>query len=138
MRLASQVNQYLNDEAPWTLVETDRGRAATVLYVVLRAVDSLKIIFTPFLPFTSQTLHELLGHEGRVAGPIEEREVEEEGDRHVVLTGEYASWTGRWQPSTLAARQKLLEPRPLFKKLDPEQVVADELRRMGWEDPEAA
>jgi methionyl-tRNA synthetase len=138
MRLASQVNQYLNDEAPWALVESDRERAATVLYVVLRAVDSLKTLFTPFLPFTSQTVHELLGHEGSIAGPIEEREVDEEGDSHVVLTGDYASWTGSWEPSTLAAGQKLLEPRPLFKKLDPETVVADELRRMGWEDPEAA
>ena len=40
---------------PWALVKTDRDRAATVLYVALRAVDSLKTLFTPFLPFTSQT-----------------------------------------------------------------------------------
>jgi methionyl-tRNA synthetase len=138
MRLAAQVNQYLNDEAPWALVESDRERAATVLFVVLRAVDSLKILFTPFLPFTSQTLHELLGHEGWIAGPIDERAVQEEDDSHVVLTGDYTSWTGRWEPSALPAGQKLLEPRPLFKKLDPEAVVADELRRMGWEGPEAA
>ena len=28
----------------------------TVLYAVLRAIDNLKLLFTPFLPFSSQTL----------------------------------------------------------------------------------
>ena len=46
-----------------------------MLYVALRAVDSLKTIFTPFLPHTSQLVHELLGYEGLLAGPLEFREV---------------------------------------------------------------
>jgi methionyl-tRNA synthetase len=130
MRLASQVNQYLNDQAPWALVASDRERAATVLYVCLRCVDSLKTIFTPFLPFTSQTVHELLGHEGFIAGPLEFQEVEENGETHVALTGDYASWVGSWEPSSLRPDQPLREPRPLFAKLDPETVVAEELERM--------
>jgi methionyl-tRNA synthetase len=130
MRLATQVNQYLNDQEPWALVSADRERAATVLYVCLRCVDSLKTIFAPFLPFTSQTLHELLGHDGLIAGPLEFREVAEGDDGHVVLTGDYESWIGRWEPSALEPGQALREPRPLFKKLDPETVVADELARM--------
>src|SRR5207249_117568 len=73
MRLASIVNQYTSDQAPWALIETDRERAGTVLYVALRAVDNLKTIFTPFLPFSSQVLHELLGHEATIAGPLELR-----------------------------------------------------------------
>src|SRR5262249_30763902 len=60
MRLSSEVNQYVSDQAPWSLIKTDRDRAATVLYVALRAVDSLKVLFTPFLPHTSQRLHEML------------------------------------------------------------------------------
>jgi methionyl-tRNA synthetase len=125
MRLSSEVNQYVSDQAPWALVKTDRARAATVLHVALRAVDSLKTIFTPFLPHTSQRLHELLGHEGLIAGPLEFREVEEEdGGKHEVLTGDYASWTGRWQASDLPPGQPLREPRPLFEKLDP--AIADE------------
>ena len=95
MRLSSEVNQYVSDTAPWALVKTDRDRAGTVLYVALRAVDSLKVIFTPFLPHTSQTLHELLGYEGWLAGPLEFREVDEDDGRsHQVLTGDYASWVG--------------------------------------------
>jgi methionyl-tRNA synthetase len=130
MRLSSEVNQYLNDQAPWALVDSDRARAATVLYVCLRAVDGLKTIFAPFLPFTSQTVHELLGHDGHLAGPLEFREVDEDGDTHTVLTGEYASWIGRWEPSELPAGQRLREPLPLFRKLDAETVVAEELERM--------
>jgi methionyl-tRNA synthetase len=127
MRLSSEVNQYISDQAPWALVKTDRDRAATVLYVSLRAVDSLKTIFAPFLPHTSQTVHELLGHEGRLAGPLQFREVtEEDGRAHEVLTGDYERWTGAWAPSELAPGQPLQEPRPLFKKLDP-KIVDEEL-----------
>jgi len=131
MRLAALANQYTSEQEPWALIKTDPERAATVLYVALRAIDSLKVLLTPFLPFSSQTLHELLGHDGYLAGPLEFREVEEQGgERHVVLTGDYSGWVGRWEPSALAPGQALREPRPLFKKLDPEQVVADELARM--------
>ena len=130
MRLSSLVNQYVSDQAPWALVKTDRDRAATVLYTSLRAVDSLKTLFTPFLPHTSQLVHELLGHEGFIAGPLEfEEVVEEDGRSHQVLTGDYRSWVGSWAPSTLAPGRPLREPRPLFRKLDP-SVVDDELARM--------
>jgi methionyl-tRNA synthetase len=130
MRIASLVNQYVNDREPWALVKRDRERAATVLYVCLRCVDSLKTLFTPFLPFTSQRVHELLGHDGWLAGPLEFREVQEEADTHVVLTGDYASWVGRWEPSELRPGQDLREPGPLFRKLDPETIVPEELERM--------
>jgi len=130
MRLASRVNQYLSDQAPWALVENDRDRAATVLYVALRAIDNLKVLFTPFMPFSSQRLHELLGYETVIAGELESREVTAESVPYTVLTGDYGDWAGRWEPSALPAGQALLEPQPLFKKLDPERVVAEELERM--------
>jgi methionyl-tRNA synthetase len=121
MRISTQVNQYVSDQAPWSVVKTDRDRAATVLYVALRAIDSLKVIFAPFLPHTSQLLHELLGYDGWLAGPIEFRAVEEDDGRtHEVLTGDYSSWSGRWAPSELRPGRPLTEPRPLFRKLDPE------------------
>jgi methionyl-tRNA synthetase len=129
MRLASTVNQYISDQAPWALAKTDQVRAGTVLYVSLRAVDSLKILFTPFLPHTSQLVHELLGYDGLIAGPVEFREVDDDGETHEILTGDYTGWVGRWQPSDLQPGQQLREPKPLFRKLD-ESIVEDELGRM--------
>jgi methionyl-tRNA synthetase len=128
MATSALANQYLSDQAPWALMKTDPNRAATVLYVALRAVDSLKTLFTPFLPFSSQVLHELLGYEGWIAGPLERRTVEEDdGPTHEILTGDYASWVGSWAPSELPSGQTLREPRPLFRKLDAEAVLASEL-----------
>jgi len=130
MRLATLVNRYTDHQAPWALIESDRERAGTVLYVALRAIDSLKTIFLPFLPFSSQAVHELLGNEGRISAPLELRDVGGDEDPHQVLTGEYEPWVGSWAPSELAPGQALQTPRPLFKKLDPDVVVPDELARM--------
>jgi methionyl-tRNA synthetase len=130
MRLSSIGNQYVDYQAPWAVIKEDRERAATILFVALRIVDSLKVIFTPFLPFSSQKLHELLGYEGFIAGPLEFREIEKGGeDRHTILTGEYSGWIRRWEPSELPAGQELREPEPLFRKLEP-SIVADELARL--------
>jgi len=131
MRLATAVNQYLSDEAPWTTMTTDPARSRTVLYVALRCIDDLKTLFAPFLPFSSQTVHELLGYEGVLAGQPETREHSDmDGSTHSVLSGDYESWVGRWEPGELAVGQRLLEPRPLFRKLDPERTVAEEHERM--------
>jgi methionyl-tRNA synthetase len=130
MRLSTIGNQYVDHQAPWAAIKEDRERAATILYVALRIVDSLKIIFTPFLPFSSQKLHELLGYEGWLAGPLVFRDVEEEdGNRHTILTGDYSSWVGEWPPSDLPPGQSLKEPAPLFRKLDA-GIVDEELRRL--------
>jgi methionyl-tRNA synthetase len=127
LRLSSLANGYLAVEEPWKVIKNDRERAGTVLNVGLHLVDALKLIFAPFLPFTSQQVHEMLGHDGFIAGPLDFREVTEEGGRtHRVLTGDYASWVGSWRPPELPVGQRLREPRPIFKKLDLEQVLADE------------
>jgi methionyl-tRNA synthetase len=125
-RLAAVVNQYLTAAEPWKLFASDPDRAATVLYVALRCVDSLKTIFAPFLPFGSQQVHEQLGYEGTFAGRPEFRPA---SAGHDVLSGDYQSWVGEWKPSALAPGQKLLPPRPLYRKLD-DSVVEEELARM--------
>jgi methionyl-tRNA synthetase len=119
MSASTVVNQYISEQAPWSVIKEDRGRAATILNVALRCVDGLKVLFTPFLPFSSQKLHELLGYEDVLAGPLELREVDEDGSTHTVLTGDYTGWRTGWGPTDLRAGQRLREPAPLFKKLDP-------------------
>jgi methionyl-tRNA synthetase len=130
MRLAAQVNTYLSDQEPWKVIKSDRERASTILYTALRCVDNLKTQLTPFLPFSCQRVHEMLGYDGYIAGPLEFRTMtEDDGSQHRVLTGDYTGWVGHWQPATLPIGQQLREPKALFKKLD-EQVIEEELARM--------
>jgi methionyl-tRNA synthetase len=131
MRLAGLVNIYLSEQEPWKVIKVDRDRAATIWYTVLRCVNSLRIYFTPFLPFSSQKLHEYLGHNGYIAGPLEFKEyTEASGRSHRVLTGDYTGWVGRWEVRELPVGQALREPKALFKKLD-EKVIEEELARLG-------
>ena len=130
MSLAQQANQYLNIKAPWQVIKTDRQAAGTTLYVALRVIDCLKILLAPFLPHSCQFLHEYLGYEGHIAGPVEFREVTEEGGKtHRVLTCRPEDGVGHWQPSELPAGQALRSPSPLFKKLE-DKIVGEELERM--------
>jgi len=130
MRLAALGNQYVAEQEPWVKLESDRERAATILFVALRTVDSLKVLLAPFLPFSGQRLHEALGYEDVLADPLAFQRIVEDGEEHVVLTGDYSNWAGRWEPSELPAGQALATPVPLFAKLDPDAVVAEELERM--------
>jgi methionyl-tRNA synthetase len=131
LTLAAEANAYISEQEPWKVIKLDRARAATILYVGLRVIDNLKILFCPFLPFSSQKLHELLGYDGTIAGPIEIKQVSEpNGTTHGVLTCEPETWIGRWEPSQLPVGQELRDPTPLFRKLDP-KVVDEELARLG-------
>ena len=117
MGMAARVNVYLGTEQPWHTIKTDRERAATVLYVALRCVDNLKTMFTPFLPFSSQRLHRMLGYDDVIAPLPVVRESSENGRSHSVITGEYEA-VDRWHPSQLPPGRELPAPEPLFKRLD--------------------
>jgi methionyl-tRNA synthetase len=130
MGLAREANRYLDAAAPWKVLKSDRQAAATATYVILRVVDSLKLLFAPFLPFSSQALHGYLGYDTDLLGKQEAREYQENSHKHLALTYHY-DWTGDlWKPSQLAPGQALRFPQPLFTKLD-EKIVAEELARLG-------
>src|SRR5439155_505738 len=80
MAMASRVNVYLGAEQPWHTIKTDRERAGTVLYVALRCVDNLKTMLAPFLPFSTQKLHSMLGYEDVIAP---QPEVKDLGDHRI-------------------------------------------------------
>jgi methionyl-tRNA synthetase len=120
---AAKCNVYLGTEQPWHVIKTDRARAGTVLYVALRCVDNLKTMLTPFLPFSSQKLHRMLGYDDVIAPQPDVREFAQDGDRHTVITGDYAS-DDRWRPSELPPGRPLPPPEALFKRLDP--VIEEE------------
>ena len=118
MAMAAKVNVYLGTEQPWHSIKTDRDRAGTVLYVALRCVDNLKTLLTPFLPFSSQKLHAMLGYDDVIAPQPDLREHSEDGVAHTVITGDYGEPRDRWRPSELEPGRKLPEPQALFKRLD--------------------
>jgi methionyl-tRNA synthetase len=131
MALAREANRYLEEKGPWFQIKEDVEAAGTTIYVALKAIDSLKVLFAPFLPFSSERLHQYLGYEGTLFGRSYTDTFEEEGGRvHETLCYDPDGATGVWRASELIAEQALRQPEPLFKKLD-EGVVEEELARIG-------
>jgi methionyl-tRNA synthetase len=61
MDAAAEVNAYLNAEEPWKAMKADRGRAATVLWTAIQAISGIRVGLSPYLPFSSGPLGEMLG-----------------------------------------------------------------------------
>lgn len=128
MRLARVVNGYL-DRSPWFgVIESDRGAAATTVYTALRAIDSLKVMLSPFLPFSSQQLHRALGYTDALFGEQRIETYEEPTRSHRALVYSAEGAAGRWEPSRLPSGQSLAKPAPLYKKLDDEIIEAERAR----------
>ncbi len=65
--LAQESNRYLDSRAPWQSIKTDRADAARSLGTAIQVLNCLKVMLAPYLPFTSQKLHEFLGFDGEVS-----------------------------------------------------------------------
>ena len=93
MGLAQDANAYLSETEPWKTAKTDRERTGTSLYTALCVINALKVALYPYLPFSSQTIHEYLGFQGKI---------------------EDGGWSGdRLKPGTTLGK-----PEPLFKKIE--------------------
>ena len=135
MRLAAEVNKYLDTAAPWFEIKKDKGLAAKSIYTAIQAIDWLKIIFSPFLPHTSQALHTYLGYDKPIFGTLATREVEDDLSTHTVMLydpGESltAGEVDIWLPNKLEPGKSFNKPEPLFKKLD-ETIIEEERSRLG-------
>ncbi len=108
MDLAHEANRYLDEKAPWKTIKEDRQTTADSLYTVIEVISTLRTMLYPFLPFSSQKLHDMLGFDGKV---------------------EDYGW--KWQE--LPPGQKLQSPQPLFTKLD-DKVVDEEYSRLRAAD----
>jgi methionyl-tRNA synthetase len=130
MRTVAEANKYFSEQAPWKLRESDPDRMRTVLHVALQLVDDAKTLLTPFLPRSSQQVHEMLGGTGTWSDMPHVEEVDEAGGpSYPVITGHYDG-AARWASQPLRPGTPLAVPRPLFTKLGPE-VVDEELARLG-------
>lgn len=91
MVAAQSVNAYLNATEPWRVVKTDKERGVAMLEVALSAINGVRVLFAPFLPFTSDQLSEVLG-------PIE-----------------------GWNRAPLVPGTPIAKPTPLFTKVESDE-----------------
>jgi methionyl-tRNA synthetase len=130
MRLASEVNKYLDKAAPWFEIKQDKSAAAKTVFTALRAIDSLKVQLSPFLPFTSERLNSYLGYTRPLFGELAVEKRQDALGEHDVLRYQPGDASGEWAPSTLSPGQILGKSEPLFRKLE-ESLVAEERNRLG-------
>ena len=88
METAKETNKYLNATEPWKVLKTDKERGLSILYVALSAINGIRVMFAPFLPFSSQKLDAMLGE----------------------ITG--------WVRQDLNSGLALSKPKPLFRKVE--------------------
>ena len=98
MAVARAANRYLDEQAPWKQIKVDREAAGTSIYVMLQVLSGLRVLFAPYLPFSSQKLHTLLGFAGDVT-------------------------SNGWHTMEVPAGTILPVPTPLFQKLEEAAVV---------------
>lgn len=94
MATAQAVNAYLNATEPWKVVKVDVQRGQTILHTALSAINGVRVMFGPFLPHSSTALEDVLG-------PVES-----------------------WQRQPLTIGTAIDKPKPLFKKIDLEELAA--------------
>jgi methionyl-tRNA synthetase len=107
--LAQEANRYLDAKAPWRSIKEDRDAAATSLWVTVAVINCLKTLLHPFMPFSSQRLHEFLGQDGHV---------------------EDGGWDFDSALNAVPAGRELNRPAPLYTKLEPD-LVDQEVARLG-------
>jgi methionyl-tRNA synthetase len=132
MRLAAEVNKYLDQAAPWFEIKTDKAAAGTSIFTALKAIDSLKVLLSPFLPHSSEQLHKYLGYDEPLFGEQYTETIADSLGDHQVLRYNPVGASGRWEPSQLLAGKKLSKPGPLFRKLE-DEIVTAERARLGQE-----
>jgi methionyl-tRNA synthetase len=93
MALTRGANRYLDEQAPWKSVDTDPAAAAATMHVMIQVLNGLKVLFAPYIPASSQKLHQLLGCAGDVSAC-------------------------RWEAASIPSGRVLPPPTPLFKKID--------------------
>jgi methionyl-tRNA synthetase len=135
LAMATEVNKYLDTNAPWFEIKTDRSEAAKSVFTAMQAIDWLKVMFSPFLPHSCEKLHHFMGYDKPLFGTQKEQVFKDDLGEHLVLmydpTGSL-SGEGKniWQPADLEPGKTIHQPGALFIKLD-HSMVEEERSRLG-------
>ncbi|MFZ3070443.1 MAG: methionine--tRNA ligase [Anaerolineaceae bacterium] len=135
MSLATEVNKYLDVHAPWFEIKTDKGEAEKSVFTAIQAIDWLKIMFAPFIPYTSESLHAILGNTKPIFGHQEMDDIQDQLGSHQILTYKAEDClTGEgvdlWHAGEIEAGRPFNQPFPLIKKLD-HSIVEEERAKLG-------
>jgi len=136
MRVVSEVNRYVSQQQPWTL-KTDRERLGTVLHTMSQAVADCSRLLAPFLPHSSDQVHDLFGVPGPLAPQPVVEEVTDLDDAtraYPVITGDYrlGETVGAWERVDVVPGTPVEKPTPVFTKLT-DETIAEEIERLKAE-----
>ncbi len=93
---AKEGNVYLNDKAPWHLIKENKEAAGNVFNICAQAVYAFGVLLAPFIPETSEKILDFLNVSEKLT-PLSWDNINEDA---------------------LKAGQKINTPKPLFQKLD--------------------
>ncbi len=93
MKAARAVNTYLNATEPWRVVKENQQRGSDILHTALSAINGVRVLFAPYLPFSASALDAILGEP---AG---------------------------WQRAEITAGTPIAKPTPLFNKIELEEAL---------------
>ncbi len=96
-------NVYLNDKAPWHLIKKNKVAAGQVFNISAQAVYALAILLGPFIPNTTKKILDYIN----VEKPLDQ-----------------LSWESI-KDGVLKEGHKIKVPKPLFQKIDIEELVKD-------------
>lgn len=109
-RLLGVANKYIDSEAPWTAVRTDRERAGTVLYNTLDALRIATILVSPWLPSAAAIIWTQLG----IETPLGTQRLED---------------ATRW--SRLKAGTPVRPGAPVFPRIETKGTTAEKTQQIG-------
>ncbi len=95
-------NEYLAEAAPWTVIKTDRARAAMIVRTGLNLAALFARLSQPFTPFAAKAIAEAMGETALTVWPSNDVQAE---------------------LARLEAGRKIAAPEVLFRKIDDAQVA---------------
>lgn len=75
LELARMGNRFLNERAPWTLIQSRKEEAISAIYASAYVLKNLAILLAPFMPRTAERLWSLMGLEGDIWSKIIDEEL---------------------------------------------------------------
>lgn len=131
IRLVGLINKYISDMEPWKI--NNQQRLATVLFTAAQAVNDIDIMFAPFLPHSSQKIHDIMGGKGMIAPLPHLEEVTDLDDsqfQYPIITGTYRlnETVAPWKRELITPGAVIEKPSPVFTKI-PREAVQEEIDR---------